>query len=654
MKLRSVELSNFRSHSHSKIEFADGLTAIVGPTGAGKSSVFEGVLWCLYGSAALGALQVLQPEIVRQGQSEASVTVMFETVAGPYRVTRKVRITASGATTALSLAFKIVVPDRWQDHSLSTNAETEAEIAKIVGPLDVALASWMARQNDLQALVTAQPHERRAVLGKALGLTAEWDRLHEKAKVQVASGEREVVRLTARVDALREQASHSLETAAVLTEAQDALAQAQRHLKTSALLHASGLLQAEHLRLTGYEDDYNAALKEHEAVEARRPKIEEASRERMAKLSDYAREQAIYKNETMPKYRDALKARAERIHRSRTLADEMQRLLNAPTECPTCHQPVSTAHLAPRIAEINLELQSLPETPVEPPMPEAPRAPLQDMDVDADIAALERAKKAMPDLMAKLRAVRDRKKVCTDALQEMGFTGSLPSDLAATITDLERLQKDLEKARGAVSDPAKAVSVLQERQRAEQEASKQAEAEKVALDAVQTTLDGWKLAAQALAPSGARQLVLDEALQRIHTEAASVLDALWPGTRLEVWTQTAKGGETVEVHVNTPTGTRRWQTFSGGEKTRLSFAFRLACASAAAAAHGLGALPMFAFDEAFGDQDSESKAAVVHCLTLLLGRVEQIIVVTHDEALLNRIDNVIRIEKVEGASRVCS
>ncbi|MEE9204433.1 MAG: AAA family ATPase, partial [Nitrospirales bacterium] len=45
MHLKSLELTGFKSFSEAKIEFPQGVTAVVGPNGTGKSNVVDAILW---------------------------------------------------------------------------------------------------------------------------------------------------------------------------------------------------------------------------------------------------------------------------------------------------------------------------------------------------------------------------------------------------------------------------------------------------------------------------------------------------------------------------------------------------------------------------------------------------------------------------------
>jgi chromosome segregation protein len=47
MYLKSLEMVGFKSFAEARIEFLDGVTAIVGPNGSGKSNVVDAILWVL-------------------------------------------------------------------------------------------------------------------------------------------------------------------------------------------------------------------------------------------------------------------------------------------------------------------------------------------------------------------------------------------------------------------------------------------------------------------------------------------------------------------------------------------------------------------------------------------------------------------------------
>ncbi|MCL6089112.1 MAG: ATP-binding protein, partial [Candidatus Marsarchaeota archaeon] len=48
--LRSITLSNWRSHKHTRIPLSRGANLLVGPMGSGKSSLMDALCFALYGT----------------------------------------------------------------------------------------------------------------------------------------------------------------------------------------------------------------------------------------------------------------------------------------------------------------------------------------------------------------------------------------------------------------------------------------------------------------------------------------------------------------------------------------------------------------------------------------------------------------------------
>jgi len=49
MILNTLRLSNYKQYGHLELEFREGLVGIIGKNGAGKSTIFEAILYCLFG-----------------------------------------------------------------------------------------------------------------------------------------------------------------------------------------------------------------------------------------------------------------------------------------------------------------------------------------------------------------------------------------------------------------------------------------------------------------------------------------------------------------------------------------------------------------------------------------------------------------------------
>ncbi|KRQ87009.1 chromosome segregation protein [Caloramator mitchellensis] len=69
--IKTIEIENFQSHKHSKIDFVNGLNVISGPSDNGKTAIIRALKWVLYNEPK-GA------DFIRQGESNCKVTLTLD------------------------------------------------------------------------------------------------------------------------------------------------------------------------------------------------------------------------------------------------------------------------------------------------------------------------------------------------------------------------------------------------------------------------------------------------------------------------------------------------------------------------------------------------------------------------------------------------
>src|SRR5574341_318821 len=163
MYLQSIKLEDYRKFEDAEVEFPDGVVGIIGNNGVGKSSLFEAIAWSLYGN---DVARTGRKEIKRTDADPAKVcrvTLNFEFQGDNYRVVRELRgkegdvgkasmfinnqVAARGVTAVNELVEKTLKMD-WKSF----------------------LTSFFARQKELNALTDYQPHKRKEVLSRMLGI----------------------------------------------------------------------------------------------------------------------------------------------------------------------------------------------------------------------------------------------------------------------------------------------------------------------------------------------------------------------------------------------------------------------------------------------------------------------------------------------------
>ncbi|NOQ32364.1 MAG: AAA family ATPase [Helicobacteraceae bacterium] len=162
MILSSLKLENFKSYKTKTIEFGQGLIGIIGKNGSGKSTIFEAILFALYGELKGRGWK----ETIRNAEATTkdvvSIELVFEFDAKEYRVLREFRGKALSANAHI---YK--------------NGELEASGAREVTSCIVALTKMskdafmhtlFASQKELTSLSSLKNEDRKKMIRKLLGL----------------------------------------------------------------------------------------------------------------------------------------------------------------------------------------------------------------------------------------------------------------------------------------------------------------------------------------------------------------------------------------------------------------------------------------------------------------------------------------------------
>ena len=189
MKPVSLTIKGFRSHEReTELSFAGRrLFAIVGPTGAGKSSILDAVAYSLYGATPRIRRNV-KKLICSHGDS-AHVRFVFEVEGNEYEVTRSLRRSGPG---------EHVLVDRSSGQRVIGEGKVTDKITDLLGlDFDAFCSSVLLAQGKFSEFLEAPPTARSRIL-KGVFRLDQIDALREEAKSRRNELDGEVKRVEGR------------------------------------------------------------------------------------------------------------------------------------------------------------------------------------------------------------------------------------------------------------------------------------------------------------------------------------------------------------------------------------------------------------------------------------------------------------------------
>lgn len=169
--------------------------------------------------------------------------------------------------------------------------------------------------------------------------------------------------------------------------------------------------------------------------------------------------------------------------------------------------------------------------------------------------------------------------------------------------------------------------------------------------------------AQAFGKNGIQALMIENVLPQLEAETNQLLSRL-SANQLHVQFITQKSGrsgkakkknakliDTLDILIADSSGTRAYETYSGGEAFRINFAIRLALAKLLAQRAG-AALQLLIIDEGFGTQDAEGCDRLIASINAIASDFACILTVTHIPHLKEAFQARIEVSKTQQGSQL--
>ena len=174
MIFKKIILKNFKSHKYTNINFDKGITIIVGENGVGKSSILEGITYALFKKSTLNQNDLITIDKNNERSSTMYVELIFENNGINYKVVRTNNISKSTSKLyqKINKNFTLLVEG---------NSEVNKMLSSIIDiDIDLFLNAIYIRQGEITDLISKKPAERKKLITRFLkidDLEKCWERM---------------------------------------------------------------------------------------------------------------------------------------------------------------------------------------------------------------------------------------------------------------------------------------------------------------------------------------------------------------------------------------------------------------------------------------------------------------------------------------------
>jgi DNA repair protein SbcC/Rad50 len=212
------------------VDFTDvDFFALVGPTGAGKSTVLDAVCFALYGTVPRWSDKRAIANVLAPSGAEAKVRLVFESAGKRYAATRVVRRDGKGKVSTSHAGLEVLPPtfdlstlDSGQaelgEPLAGTPGELDAAIVDVVGlPYEQFTSCVLLPQGAFAEFLHAKPAVRQQILVNLLGLSV-YERIRDQATELAKQAETQVEALDRALDGMADVTDEAIAGAAERVE----------------------------------------------------------------------------------------------------------------------------------------------------------------------------------------------------------------------------------------------------------------------------------------------------------------------------------------------------------------------------------------------------------------------------------------------------
>ena len=691
-----LKMKNFFSHKDSEVDFSLFNSALlIGNTegnynksnGSGKSAIFEALLWCLFNKSRAAMMD----DIIRWGEKTCSVELEFSHNNVKYLVTRARNRMSSTSTVEF---FTLGKDGEWENISCSTSGDTNSKIETLI-KLDYKtfVNSVYFRQNDISEFAESDPSRKKDIL-KSIVDISRWDDYEKAARKKVRDINTECKILKGAVSDYDDIVERLASVANQIKESEKNTASLKSKLQSVtdeiSSLDSKYILMKKSLDTDTYDkvmEDLKRLTSDRESLKER---VDDASKTVKAYDKDkISLEEKISGLESdldgrviQPLEEEEISSlRAQLIHfkaKKSSSQEVLKTLVDCEIlvgECYTCGQPIDDetherlksdyedkkSHYSESLSAANNKILMIEER-----LEASIAIQKQNTEVSKINSELDSVKYKLSLTKESLDRQRETLSSSNDKLNQVLFKIKNNTEILESIKNddfqslrkkLKALKKDRDNIKGLISEQDREAGRLSERSSVlSQRESKMRKDKKNILKKLKRATLFEKLG-KMFGKGGIQTILLDFVIEDLEKTANGILSSICNEPSVIVLETQRVGAdgvsviETLDLKVRKDGHLQNFKSLSGGEKFRISLALRVAL-SDISSRYGGSSLEFLLLDEVNSPLDRYGVETLFVNVIKSLEDKYKILVITHDESLKEKFDNVINITKTNGESEL--
>ena len=690
-----LKIENFFSHKYSEIDFSLFNSALlVGSVdgdyhksnGAGKSVVMESILWCLYNKSRATTMD----DVITWGENKCEVSFSFSHSGRDYMV-KRIRM-RSTSTSTVEL-FILEEDDNWKSLSGSTSGETNDRIVNLLKiDYKTFVNSAYFRQNDISEFATSEASKKKEIL-KSIVDISKWDGFEKEAKKKAKDIQLEIVKLQAKYDTLNSEVTTLLLSEEELVKASKVLEDKTKE-KTSLQEQVENLSE-KYLKMKNNIDtaSWDNAVSEINSLKASGRDLKSRFDQVIISLTRRLEKSealsikigSIDKKIKTLSFDPDIDLKIEKmstewieysgsIQQAKVKLKELSEVHLHQGKCHVCHQEVdedtsfrlfsehqtgvdyytkkklSSEKRIQYLSELKKELEKQKSDNLEI---ERGRRELEDLISQQDLLKEEISdiEKEKEDLYEKMTDIK--RKILKN---EEVLTSLKDEDFQQLHDELKLGKAKLEEVSDEILQVGIRVGSLREKTESLSIKRKELDDLKKSFDSKNEQMAIFDKMVKMFGKSGIQSLLLEAVIEDLQKTANRILSSISDQFSISLETQRVGSDgvstvETLDLNVKKDGSLCGFSSLSGGEQFRIALSLRIAL-SEIATQHGGSSLEFLLLDEINSPLDKSGVETLFVNIIKQLENKYKILVITHDDSLKERFENVLDVSKINGESTI--